>query len=283
MRRISMGQIGMSKLRSIATIGLLTGLVLFASGCNKLKARDNLNKGVNAFKAGQYSAAADAFKEAIDLDPEFPVARLYLATAYMSQYVPGSDTPENKHNADAALEQFNLVLKEDSKSLLATQSLANLYYQMKDFEKAQEWNKKVVDLDPKNKEAFYTLGVIAWSQFVAPDREARSSMDMKPEDPGPLKSPKNKKDADKKADLKAKFWQSLSDGIDFEKKALAIDPEYENAMAYMNLLIRYRADLQDTKEQYLADTKEADGWVQKSLETTKLKAKRKAEKAEQTP
>ena len=35
-------------------------------------------------------------------------------------------------------------------------------------------------------------------------------------------------------------------------------------MAYMNLLIRYRADLDDTKEQYLADAKEADDWVQKS-------------------
>ena len=47
-------------------------------------------------------------------------------------------------------------------------------------------------------------------------------------------------------------------------------------MAYMNLLIRYRADLKDTKEQYQADVKEADDWVQKSLETTKIKAERKA-------
>jgi len=49
-----------------------------------------------------------SFKKAIELDPEFPVARLYLATAYMQQYVPGSDTPENKRNADSALEQFQL-------------------------------------------------------------------------------------------------------------------------------------------------------------------------------
>ena len=35
-------------------------------------------------------------------------------------------------------------------------------------------------------------------------------------------------------------------------------------MAYMNLLIRYRADLDDTKEQYDADVKQADDWVQKS-------------------
>ena len=93
---------------------------------------------------------------------------------------------------------------------------------------------------------------------------------MKPEDPGPIK------DAKDRAALKEKYWASLTEGIEYEKKALAIDPEYENAMAYMNLLIRYRADLQDTKEQYQADVKEADDWVQKTLETTKIKAERKA-------
>ncbi len=53
-------------------------------------------------------------------------------------------------------------------------------------------------------------------------------------------------------------------------------------MAYMNLLVRYRAILDDTREQYDADMKEADDWVQKSLETTKRKAKKKADAAEQT-
>ena len=44
-------------------------------------------------------------------------------------------------------------------------------------------------------------------------------------------------------------------------------------MSYMNLLIRYRADLDDTKDQYTADIKEADDWMEKSLDTTKAKAK----------
>ena len=88
-----------------ATVGLIA-LAVLSVGCNKLKARDNLNKGVNAFKAGQYTAAADDFKTAIDLDPDLPSARLYLATAYMTQYVPGSEAPDNKRNADSALQQF---------------------------------------------------------------------------------------------------------------------------------------------------------------------------------
>lgn len=287
-----------SQIRSIAspkvlaTAGALVALAILSSGCNKLKARDNLNKGVNAFKAGQYTAAADNFKEAIDLDPDLPSARLYLATAYMTQYVPGSEAPENKRNAESALQQFQTALSsnlDDKNKLLAMQSLANLYYNMKDYPKAQEWNKKVIAADPKNKEAYYTLGVIAWSQFVPSWREARAAQGIKPEDPGPLKDTKAAKpkkgaapEPDLKANLKAKYWQSLTDGIDDEKKALEIDPEYENAMAYMNLLIRYRADLQDTKDQYTADAKEADTWVQKALETTKKKAAKKSAAAEQT-
>jgi len=277
--------------RTAAAAGLIA-LVILSVGCNKLKARDNLNKGVNAFKAGQYTAAADDFKTAIDLDPDLPSARLYLATAYMTQYVPGSEAPENKRNADSALEQFQTSLSsnlEDKQKLIAMQSLANLYYNMKDYPKAIEWNKKVIAADPKNKEAYYTLGVIAWSQFVPSWREARATQGLKPEDPGPLKDTKPGKpkkgappETDLKADLKAKYWQQLTDGIDDEKKALEIDPDYENAMSYMNLLIRYRADLQDTKEQFVADSKEADSWIQKAMDTMKKKAAKKSAAAEQT-
>jgi tetratricopeptide (TPR) repeat protein len=271
-------------------MGGLVALAVLSVGCNKLKARDNLNKGVASFKAGQYTAAADNFKEAISLDPDLPSARLYLATAYMSQYVPGSEEPSNKRNADQAVKEFQTALDsnlEDKNKLLAMESLANLYYNMKDYPKAIDWNKKVIAADPKNKEAYYTLGVIAWSQFVPSWREARSTQGLRMEDPGPLKDAKPAKGkkaeptADLKGDLKGKYWQSLTDGIDYEKKALDVDPDYENAMAYMNLLIRYRADLQDTKEQYQADIKEADSWVQKALETTKKKAAKKAQQAEQ--
>jgi len=69
--------------------------------------------------------------------------------------------------------------------------------------------------------------------------------------------------------VKAKYWDSLTEGIEYERKALAIDPDYDNAMAYLNLLFRYRADLYDSTEQARADVEEADRWVQKALEAHK--------------
>jgi Tfp pilus assembly protein PilF len=262
-------------------------MAITSAGCAKLQARDHLNQGVNAFKAGNYSLAADQFHLAIDADPTFGVARLYLATAYEQQYVPGTDTPENKKYWNAAMDEFQNVLKEDPNSLLATQSIASLWFhagdakgpdQAEDMAKSEEWDKKVIAIDPKNKEAYYTLGVIPWLEFLTPDREARNSLGMTPEDPHPLKA--DTKKSTLKADLKAKFWQRLTDGIDDEKKALAIDPKYEDAMSYMSLLIRYRADLDDTQAQYEAEVKEANDWLQKDLETKKENAAKKAAAAE---
>src|SRR5262249_16310034 len=67
------------------------------SGCDKLKARDLLNKGVQSFKNGQYDAAVEDFKQAKDLDPTLLNARLYLATAYASQYIPGAPSEQNRN------------------------------------------------------------------------------------------------------------------------------------------------------------------------------------------
>jgi TonB family protein len=43
-------------------------------------------------------------------------------------------------------------------------------------------------------------------------------------------------------------------------------------MSYMNLLIRERADLRDTADEYRRDIAEADQWTQKALDTKRLKA-----------
>jgi hypothetical protein len=46
-------------------------------------------------------------------------------------------------------------------------------------------------------------------------------------------------------------------------------------MAYMNLFIRERADLLETREEYVKAVAEADEWVRKALETKRLKAQRR--------
>lgn len=253
----------------------------FTTGCKKLEARDNLNKGVQAFKGAKYGDAVEFFKKAIDLDPTYPTARLYLATAYMSQYIPGADSPENNAYAEQAANHFKIILEADPKNTSALKSLASLAFQrtngmptmadkMKQFDVAAEWYKKLAIADPNEKEAFYSLGVVAWSKFYPAWMEARTKLGMKPEAPGPIKDKKVKES------LKSDYTEIIAEGIKNLEKALEIDKEYDDAMAYVNLLYRERADIADSEAEYNKDTEAADQWMAKALETRKVKAERMA-------
>src|SRR6202047_1730187 len=94
--------------------GLVALFILAAgfSGCNKLHARDLLNKGVAAFKEGQFDKSVEFFKEAKQLDPDLLNARLYLATAYASEYIPGAPSEENKRHGEEAIAEYKLVLEK---------------------------------------------------------------------------------------------------------------------------------------------------------------------------
>jgi len=269
--------------RTLFSLSGLVALVVLTSGCGYLKSRDELNKGVAAFKNAKYTDAVEHFKTAVDLDPNNPNARLYLATAYMSQYIPGAESPENLQNAKAASDQFLKVLEQDPKNTLAVTSLASLHYseaqgstgleaKFKKLDEAKEWYEKLAQIDDKNKEAYYSLGVITWAKWYPQLATARAKLGMKPEDPGPIKDKKLKEE------LKAQYGPMVENGIKNLQKALEVDPQYDDAMAYMNLLIRERADLADTPEEYKKQIDIADNWVQKALETKKLKAERAMKK-----
>src|SRR2546426_76444 len=154
--------------RNLAVLAAVMALAFVSTGCEKLKARDNLNKGVQAYRQAQYSQAVEKFEQAVQLDPKFPTARLYLAMAYYSQYIPGAESPENQQMADRALDHFQKVLEQDPKNDVATQYIASLYFNQKKWAEAEQWYKKAVELSPKNKEGYYTLGVITWTKWHKP-------------------------------------------------------------------------------------------------------------------
>jgi tetratricopeptide (TPR) repeat protein len=247
----------------------IAGMTVFATGCEKLKARDQLNKGVQAFKSAQYPQAVEHFKTAVEYDPTFVTARSYLATAYMQQYIPGAISPEKDQMAAAAYDQFQKVLAQEPKNELAVASIASLLFNEKKLDEANEWNKKLISLNPKSKEAFYTLGVIAWTKALVANGEARAKMGMKPDDPGPLKDKKVR------AEVAAKNGPIIDEGIKDLGESLQLDPEYDDAMAYENLLYRQKADLEDSPEAYKADIDKANDYFQKTLDTRKIKAERK--------
>jgi len=242
-------------------------LVLTAAGCDRLRARDQLNKGVAAYKNARYEQAIENFKNAVALDDSLKNAKLYLATAYAQQYIPGVDSPENLQNATSAIDQYKSVLQQDPKNVNSIKGIAYLYLQMKKFEDAKDYYRKAVALDPNDPEAYYSVGVIDWTQAYQPRMEERAKIGLRPDEP--LK--------DKKlcAKLRDENGNVIQDGLDNLNKAIQIRQDYDDAMAYLNLLYREKADREcDQPEQRDSDLKTADEWVDKTMAAKKAKAQK---------
>jgi tetratricopeptide (TPR) repeat protein len=246
-------------------------VLLVLGGCTKLKARDQLNKGVQSYKNAKYEDAIAHFQKAVALDPKLLNARLYLATAYAQQYIPGADTPENNRMGQQAIDEYKKVLQMDPKNIHSVKGIASLYFNMKKFDQAKEYHEKAKQLDPNDPEEYYSIAVIDWTQSYAPRQEARASLGLKPDEP--LK--------DKKVceSLRTRNLSKVEEGIDNLNKALKLRPDYDDAMAYMNLLYRERADLEcGNPEARTADLKTADDWVDKTMAVKKQKAEKLAQK-----
>ena len=112
--------------------------------------------------------------------------------------------------------------------------------------------------------------MIDWAQAFTPLQTARANLHMKADDPGPIKDPKVRDE------MKGKYEKMIDDGIDNLKKCLSIDKENEDAMSYLNLLLRKKADIEDSPEASKADIAQAEDWSNKSLDMKRIKATRPA-------
>jgi tetratricopeptide (TPR) repeat protein len=247
-----------------------------ASGCAKLRARDELNKGVAAYRDGKYDQAIEFFKDAKENDPTLTNARLYLATAYATQYIPGAPSDENIRMGEAAVKEFQDVLTADSNNVSAIDGIGSILFNMAGtpytparFLESKTYHQKHIALRPEDPEPYYWIGVIDWTlsyraNLVARGawRLAHAGKALKDEDP----LPPDVRDAYIKEN-----GQMIDEGIDSLKKALELRPDYDDAMAYLNLLLRRKADEAATPDERASLLKQADDFVEKAKEIKQKK------------
>ena len=254
--------------------------MLFSVAAAQSSGDAELNSGVQAYKQSRYEEAGQHFEKAAAQDPGNVHAHLYLATVYAQQYIPGADTPYNNRFAEQAIQQYKKVIDLDSSNGStnnAVKGIAYLDLQMKRFEEAKEYYRRAAELDPDDPETYYSMGVIDWTLTYPPRMEERVKLDLKPDASLPAK---NKKVC---AEIREKNWANIADGIDNLNKAIQLRADYDDAMAYMNLMYRERADVQcDDPAARDQDLKTADEWVDKTIATKKLKAG-KADNQPQSP
>jgi len=256
---------------AVATLSLL----VLVTGCQRLKARDQLNKGVQAYKSAKYEEAINHFQQAVNYDPSLPMAHLYLATAYAQQVVPDLTTPENLKNAQLAMQGFEAVLAKDPKDINSLKNMASLYFNIDKYDEAKQWQMKVLAVDPQDAEAAYTIGSIDWRVAYRNAVEALKGVGMQDDGSGNVKMPKKVCQ-----ELQQKNTQLVNEGLEYLHKAIDIRPSYDDAMAYLQLMYRRKADLEcGNEEARKADMALVDEWREKAMATRKANEEKKNEKS----
>jgi tetratricopeptide (TPR) repeat protein len=248
--------------------------LLATTGCAKLRARDQLVKGVQNFKAGHYEEAVNNFQTSVELDPTYKTAHLYLATSYSYQVMADDDSASNKALAEKALGGFNDVLAEDPHDLGALRQEASIYRKIKDYDKAQELEKRVIAEDPNDSEAYYTIGVINWTQAYKNTTATIGGEKLTDDAQGNVKLSKASCLA-----LQAKNGPLVQTAMDNLQKAVDINPNYDDAMSYLNLDYRQKATIECGNDAARKDDlSKADDWSQRSLGARKINEAAKEKK-----
>lgn len=249
----------------LASFLLGTGVVCSAQITS---AKAEFDLGVSAYKQAKYEEAIRHFRQAVLLDKTFISAHLHLASAYAQQHIPGVDSPENNQMGQQAIAQYGQVLALNpthDQQVSALKGIAHVYLNMKQFERAKEYDRKILELEPNDPETYYAIGVIDWTESYQLRMEQRAKLNLKPDEPLIATG--------ECWNVRAENEERVTDGIETLTKAISIRQTYDDAMAYMNLMYRERADIQcgDTGA-YHSDIRTADQWVDVTIATKKAKA-----------
>jgi len=250
-------------------------LVLASSlGCQKLRERDQLVKGINAFKAGRYETAIDFFQNAVKLDPDDSMAQLYLATAYSYQVVPNLDTPDNLKIAQKALDGFNAVLAKNPNDLTALKQIASIDRNIQKFDQAKQDELKVMALAPNDPEAYYIVGFVDWTQAYKNAIAILAADGLTDDGEGNKKMTKGAC-----AKMQAANTDLVNQGLQNLNKAVELNPTYDDAMQYIQLTYRRKADLDCGNDGARKDDlAQADQWIQKAMGARKANEAAKEKK-----
>ena len=253
----------------------------------KLKANDELDKGVAAYRDGKYDQAIKFFKDAKEDDPSLTNARLYLATAYATKYIPGAPGDENIRMGEAAVKEFRDVLSTDAYNLSAIDGIGSILFNMAGtpytrsrYEDSKTYQLKHIALKPEDPEPYYWIGVIDWTLAYRSNLEMRGAWRLAHPD-NPLKDD-DPMPPNVRVDYVKEYGHLIDEGITDLRKAIELRPDYDDAIAYLNLLHRRKADEAASPYERWSLLKQADDLVEQAKEIKQKKMETPADTATKT-
>lgn len=229
------------------------------------RAKRQLGLGVQAYKQYQYESAADHFRWAHQLDPESHKAVLYLAMALAQEYVPGVDAPDNMRWAAEATDNFKQVLEVEPQNVTALGWLGFIAMETRKYEEARGYYHQASQANPNNPEIFYAIGVTDWMQAHKRRFDERSKRGLSMGRPPSITQPFCAK-------LRTDNLPLIEDGIQMFNRVLELRADDDDAMTYLSLLYRERAEIEcHDQAARSADERRASQWTDKGLAIRKQK------------
>ena len=132
-------------------------------------------------------------------------------------------------------------------------------------ERAKGWYEELERDVPRNKQAPLTLGTIDWQDAHELWIGERAKAGMAVNAPGPVS------DAAVRSEMATKCGPLWEHGTRELKHLLEIDPDNEQSMMYLSMILRERADTAASEAEYKQQIVEADEWAHKAAEVQNRK------------
>jgi tetratricopeptide (TPR) repeat protein len=134
----------------------------------------------------------------------------------------------------------------------------------KGFEESKSYHQKHIQIKPDDPEPYYWIGVIDWTLAFRGNGELRldynkSNIKKQVKDDQPLPS-------SVRTDYATKYGPLVEEGIADLQKAISLRPDYDDAMAYLGLLYRRKADMVESADERASLQKQADDLLDKIKE-----------------
>lgn len=224
--------------------------VLFSlTACDEVNARRRIQEGNKLYHAGKYEEAIREYDSALASRPELAIGWYNLGLAHLALFAPGAKTPDNDKHANGAIAAFNKYLelvpgdtkardyllstyidsgqyqgalayferqlRDNPKNVEALAQLAQINAQAGNFEEANRWHRRRVEVETSTDakaDALYSIGVLDWRR-----------LNNHPEVAGALRV------------------RVADEGIAALQEAERLRPDHQATLTYMNLLYRERA------------------------------------------
>lgn len=254
--------------------------VILAIGCNSYKARREMEEGQKLYRDANYLTAAEHFKAAVALDENLVAAKLSLATAYRAQYAYGADTPGNERFGQQAVDVYQKVLEKEPHNTVALKGVSCVAMDMKKFDQAADFRKRVLALNPADPESYFWVGVVDWGSVNEDLRTLKPKVGLGPDDA--FRGDQNDKQVCEQ--IRGTDAARVTEGITMLQTAIDKRPDYDDAMDFLVFLFRQRADLQ-CGDLHAWDEYEhlADKWVDAAMAARRQRAQTAAKSSEKAP